>query len=104
MVSVELFSMLLKTLLNNSKLRKIVLLGDHLQLPSVEPGNFMEDLYMALKPTGLSIDLTNNHRSEGHLIFENAQRISNQQLPIFDKTKGFSLVVPETESISRGAC
>jgi ATP-dependent exoDNAse (exonuclease V) alpha subunit len=52
MVSVELFHWLLKYLLEGSGLQRIVLLGDHLQLPSVDPGNFMADLCSALEAKG----------------------------------------------------
>ena len=48
MVSIEVIQWLLKYLIEESSIQKIVLLGDHLQLPSVEPGNFMEDLFHAL--------------------------------------------------------
>ena len=48
MVSTEVFQWLLKYLIEGARLRKVVLLGDHLQLPSVDPGNFMEDLFLAL--------------------------------------------------------
>ncbi len=52
MVSVELFHWLLKYLVEGSRLRKIVLLGDRLQLPSVDPGNFMADLCSAVDTKG----------------------------------------------------
>ena len=68
---------------------KVVLLGDHLQLPSVDPGNFMEDLYVAMRPQEFVVNLRTNHRSEGSLIFENATKISQRQMPIFDETRGF---------------
>jgi ATP-dependent exoDNAse (exonuclease V) alpha subunit len=55
MVSVELFHWLLKYLLEGSDLQRIVLLGDHLQLPSVDPGNFMADLCSALEAKGEDI-------------------------------------------------
>ena len=42
MVSVVLFSSLIECLQKASCLTKIVLLGDVLQLPSIDPGNFME--------------------------------------------------------------
>ena len=64
----------------------------------------MEDIYLALKTEGYSKDLTVNHRSDGHLIFENAQRIANQQLPVFNKTEGFSLIVPDYEDLPEGVC
>ena len=99
MVSIEIFQFLLKYLIEGSRLAKVVLLGDHLQLPSVDPGNFMEDLYIALKPRGLTVNLATNHRSEGSIIFSNATKISNQQMPIFDTHQGFSLIVPDSEKL-----
>ena len=74
MVSVVLFSSLIECLQKASCLTKIVLLGDVLQLPSIDPGNFMEDLFNAFRPEGLALELETNHRSEGSLIFENARR------------------------------
>jgi len=100
MVSIEIFQFLLKYLIEGSRLSKIVLLGDHLQLPSVDPGNFMEDLFIALKPRGLTVNLATNHRSEGSIIFSNATKISNQQMPLFDTEQGFSLIVPDRENIN----
>ena len=104
MVSLELFSQLLIPLLRDSTLTKIVLLGDHLQLPSVQPGNLMEDLYEALKTKDMSIDLTTNHRSEGHLIFENAGKIALQIMPVIDGSEGFFHIVPDNEPLSQGTC
>ena len=100
MVSIEIFHLLLKYLLEGAHLSKIVLLGDHLQLPSVDPGNFMEDLYLALKPRGFTVNLLTNHRSEGNIIFENATRISKQQMPVFDSAQGFTLLLPDNERLS----
>jgi hypothetical protein len=45
LVSVRLFATLLNILLENSNLWKIVLLGDYRQLPSIEPGNFLEHVF-----------------------------------------------------------
>ena len=100
MVCIEIFHLLLKYLLEGAHLSKIVLLGDHLQLPSVDPGNFMEDLYLALKPRGFTVNLLTNHRSEGNIIFENATRISKQQMPVFDSAQGFTLLLPDNERLS----
>ena len=72
MVSLELFASLIKCLQQASRLTKIVLLGDVLQLPSIDPGNFMEDMFNAFRPEGFAVELETNHRSEGSLIFENA--------------------------------
>jgi hypothetical protein len=90
MVSVELFHMFLKYMFQEAKLIKIILLGDLYQLPSIDPGNFMEDLFYALKPHGFVAELKTNHRSEGSLIFDNAEKIRNQHMPMF--AKGFQLI------------
>jgi ATP-dependent exoDNAse (exonuclease V) alpha subunit len=60
-------------------LRKVVLLGDVDQLPSIEPGSFLADMYFglkALKP-GICVDLRTNHRSEARAIVDNAVHIIN---------------------------
>lgn len=75
----------MKCLIRSSKLKKIVLLGDIHQLPSIDPGNFMQDLFNALQKFDLTVELETNHRSEGSLLFENAGRIANKQMPIFDR-------------------
>ena len=99
MVSTEVFQWLLKYLIEGARLRKVVLLGDHLQLPSVDPGNFMEDLLLALEPRSMTVMLKTNHRSEGNLIFNNATRISRQQMPVFEDSPEFRLIVPDKEII-----
>ena len=101
MVSTEVFQWLLKNLIEGARLRKIVLLGDHLQLPSVDPGNFMEDLFLALGPRGMTVTLKTNHRSEGNLIFDNATRISRQQMPVFDSSGEFCLILPGKENTNK---
>ena len=95
MVSLMDIHLLLKCLLEGSKMKKLVLLGDHLQLPSVNPGNFMEDIFEGLNSKGLTVNLCTNHRSEGSLIFENAIKISKREMPVFEQT--FSLIVPNKE-------
>ena len=57
MVATEIFHWLLGNLIEGARLRKIVLLGDHLQLPSVDPGNFMEDLFNALGEVSMTATL-----------------------------------------------
>ena len=69
-------------------------MGDHQQLPSVEPGKFMDDLFNSLKIRGMTVTLMTNHRSEGNLIFDNATKIAKQQMPVFDESKGFVLIPP----------
>ena len=104
MVSPELFQWLLNCLLKSAKLEKIVLLGDHMQLPSVDPGNMLEDLYNALQTKGMIITLITNHRSEGKTIFNNATKISNQDLTGFEIDKSFIIVAPpdeETDTVDK---
>lgn len=95
MVSIELFSSLISCLLDNTQLMKVVLLGDVLQLPSIDPGNFMCDLFFSLRAADSVVELTTNHRSEGSLIFKNAERISQQKDPIFNKVEGFHLLTDQ---------
>ena len=97
MVSTEVFQWLL---IDGAKLKKIILLGDHLQLPSVDPGNFMQDLFKPLGKQSMTVTLQTNHRSEGNLIFENATRISKQQMPVFDGSS-FRLIIPGSEDLTR---
>ena len=100
MVSTELFLWLLKHLIECATLKKIVLLSDHLQLPSVDPGNFMEDLFTALDQWSMTVTLETNHGSEGNLIFNNTTKISMQQMPEFDGSS-FRLIVPDDEDLSQ---
>ena len=53
LVSVSTMAFLLELLLKNSKLRRVVLLGDIRQLPSIEPGNFLKDTYQSLEVLGM---------------------------------------------------
>ena len=66
----------LKSLINSCyidlQIRKLVLLGDILQLPSIEPGNFLTDVFYAMDAFGCSVLLRTNHRSDGELITANA--------------------------------
>ncbi|KAK7108691.1 hypothetical protein V1264_016376 [Littorina saxatilis] len=89
LVSLRLFATLLTILLDNTKLRKVVLLGDVRQLPSIEPGNFLQDVFDTFKQRGLSVELGTNHRSESALIVRNATKISHRQLPLFDPARNF---------------
>ncbi|XP_022795190.1 DNA helicase B-like [Stylophora pistillata] len=91
LISVKSFSTLLNILLKKTALQQIILLGDVNQLPSIEPGNFLSDVYHALEQNDCAITLRTNHRAESQLIVENARRISQQEMPIFpdDCKKGF---------------
>ena len=91
LVSVCIFSNMLQALMKESKLKRIVLLGDVHQLLSIDAGNFLSDIYHALDKFGLSVKLLKNHRSEAQLIVDNANSIQHKQMPIFDPSMNFHL-------------
>ena len=62
LVAVTTFSTMLQILMKESDLRKIVLLGDEKQLPSIEPGNFLSDTFEAFKNMRCSLTLSKNYR------------------------------------------
>ena len=92
LIPVRVFSKLVGVLKASAQLQQVILLGDVLQLPSIEPGNFLADIYQALTKHGVSITLNTNHRADSELIVENAIEISNRQKPLFDPTRGFYTV------------
>ncbi|CAL1540996.1 unnamed protein product [Lymnaea stagnalis] len=97
LVSVRLFATVLKILLEKANLQKIILLGDVRQLPSIEPGEFLKDVFKTLHSCGhgefgLSVELRQNHRSESALIVKNAGKVSNQVMPTFDPAQRFHLI------------
>ena len=92
LIPVRVFSKLISILNASAQLQQVILLGDVLQLPSIEPGNFLADIYQALTKHGVSITLNTNHRADSELIVENSIRISNQRMPLFDQARGFCSV------------
>ncbi|XP_037702727.1 DNA helicase B isoform X2 [Choloepus didactylus] len=84
LVSVGIFRSVLNLLCEHSKLSKLIVLGDIRQLPSIEPGNLLKDLFETLKSRNCAIELKTNHRAESQLIVDNATRISRRQFPQFD--------------------
>lgn len=92
LIPVRVFSKLISILNASAQLQQVILLGDVLQLPSIEPGNFLADIYQALMKHGVSITLNTNHRADSELIVENAIKISNRQMPLFDQARGFCSV------------
>ncbi|KAM4675532.1 DNA helicase B [Discoglossus pictus] len=84
LVSVHIFSSALKLLFDHSKLSKLIILGDVRQLPSIEPGNLLADMFRSLDRMGWAVELRTNHRAESQLIVDNAARISQQNCPEFD--------------------
>ncbi|XP_069347216.1 DNA helicase B [Eulemur rufifrons] len=84
LVSVGIFKSVLNLLCEHSKLKKLIILGDIRQLPSIEPGNLLKDLFETLKSRNCAIELKTNHRAESQLIVDNATSISRRLFPKFD--------------------
>ncbi|OCT88898.1 DNA helicase B [Xenopus laevis] len=101
LVSVNIFSTALKLLCNNSDLAKLIILGDVRQLPSIEPGNLLADIFTSLAAKKWVIELRTNHRAESQLIVDNATRISQQIYPEFDAVinivSGQAIQMPDAE-------
>lgn len=91
LISVRVFSKLISILRKSSRLQQIILLGDIHQLPSIEPGNFLSDVYHSLMPHDVCVTLKTNHRTESELIVRNAINISNRQLPDYDSRSFISV-------------
>lgn len=89
LIPVRVFSKLISILNEYSQLQQIVLLGDIHQLPSIEPGNLLRDVYSSLTQHGVCVTLENNHRADSELIDQNSINISNRLLPDYDETRGF---------------
>ncbi|NXQ43384.1 HELB helicase, partial [Catharus fuscescens] len=85
LVSVHILSLVLKLLCEHAQLAKLIILGDTRQLPSIDPGNMLADIFEGLKSRGFCVELRTNHRAESQLIVDNASRISHRQLPEFDE-------------------
>ncbi|NWX17467.1 HELB helicase, partial [Aegotheles bennettii] len=85
LVSVHILSLVLKLLCEHAQLAKLIILGDTRQLPSIDPGNMLADIFEGLKSRGFSVELRTNHRAESQLIVDNATRISHRKLPEFDE-------------------
>lgn len=52
----------------------VLYLGDIRQLPSIEPGNMLCNVFESLKSRGWSVELRTNHRAESQLIVDNSTR------------------------------
>ncbi|MGH0156858.1 UNVERIFIED_CONTAM: hypothetical protein FKN15_033544 [Acipenser sinensis] len=76
LASVQILNYVFKLLMKEAQLRKVIILGDVRQLPSIQPGNALSDMFEGLRKKGWTIELTTNHRSESHLIVRNATKIS----------------------------
>ncbi|XP_068761068.1 DNA helicase B-like [Montipora capricornis] len=89
LISVRVFSKLISCLEKYASLQQVILLGDINQLPSIEPGNFLSDMYTRLEAHGAAVSLRTNHRSDSELIVQNAAKISVRQMPTFDPLRKF---------------
>uniref|UniRef100_A0A4W5LGV5 Helicase (DNA) B n=1 Tax=Hucho hucho TaxID=62062 RepID=A0A4W5LGV5_9TELE len=76
LVCVQLLHSVLTMLTKHSQLRKFVILGDVRQLPSIQPGNTLYDLFHSLGRAHWAIEMRTNHRAESQLIVNNAGQIS----------------------------
>ena len=102
LVAVTTFAFLIQLLIENANLRRIVLLGDVRQLPSIEPGNFLDDLFQSLSRLGCGVELRRNHRAESQIVVDNATRISKKIYPEFVEEKFTLLTVPEGNPAETG--
>ncbi|XP_069485832.1 DNA helicase B [Ambystoma mexicanum] len=102
LVSVQIFSSVLKLLCEYAKLAKLVILGDVRQLPSIEPGNMLGDVFQSANDIHWAIELRTNHRAESQLIIDNATRISEQRFAHFDAVveigRGSKIKIPSEEN------
>ncbi|XP_073725117.1 DNA helicase B [Misgurnus anguillicaudatus] len=76
LVSVQILHSLLNMLTKHAQLQKFILLGDVRQLPSIDPGNTLYDLFEGLRAVRWAIEMRTNHRAESELIVRNAGLIS----------------------------
>lgn len=102
LVAVTTFAFLIELLIDHAELRRIVLLGDVRQLPSIEPGNFLDDLFQSLSRLGCGVELRNNHRTESQIVVDNATKISKKLYPVFVPEKFTLLKVPEGDPAVTG--
>ncbi|XP_041071535.1 DNA helicase B isoform X2 [Carcharodon carcharias] len=93
LVSVQVLSTVLKLLLNHANLKKLIILGDVRQLPSIEPGNMLNDVYSSLKRISWGIELETNHRAESQLIIDNAAKIAEMGLKSIYKELQYDAVM-----------
>ena len=102
LVAVTTFAFLIGILIDHAQLRRIVLLGDVRQLPSIEPGNFLSDLFQSLNRLGCGVELRKNHRAESQIVVDNATNISEKSYPVFVSDKFTLLKVPESNPTETG--
>ncbi|GCC22489.1 DNA helicase B isoform X2 [Chiloscyllium punctatum] len=99
LVSVCILSTVLKLLMQHANLKKLIILGDVRQLPSIEPGNLLSDVYSSLNRIRWSIELPTNHRAESQLIIDNAAKIAEMSLKSTYKELQYDAVMHISKSI-----
>ncbi|XP_026779472.3 DNA helicase B isoform X1 [Pangasianodon hypophthalmus] len=77
LVCVQILSSILSMLTKHAQLQKFIILGDIRQLPSIRPGNVLNDLFASLKRVNWAIEMRTNHRAESELIVQNAGLIAD---------------------------
>ena len=45
----------------------------------------MIDMFRAFEPRGASVKLLTNHRMDGQLLFDNADRLAKGRMPLFER-------------------
>uniref|UniRef100_UPI003AAE6D86 DNA helicase B n=1 Tax=Centroberyx gerrardi TaxID=166262 RepID=UPI003AAE6D86 len=100
LVCVQLLHSILTMLTKHAQLRKFILLGDIRQLPSIQPGNTLHDLFHSLKVVQWAIEMRTNHRAESQLIVENATLISEMGMKRWFGPLEFDATVDLNESYS----
>ncbi|XP_030624448.1 DNA helicase B [Chanos chanos] len=83
LVCVQILHSILTILTQYAQLKKFIILGDVRQLPSIEPGNTLQDLYSGLSTIHWATEMRTNHRAESELIVQNAGLISEMGMKRF---------------------
>uniref|UniRef100_A0AAY5EJR2 DNA helicase B winged helix domain-containing protein n=1 Tax=Electrophorus electricus TaxID=8005 RepID=A0AAY5EJR2_ELEEL len=71
LVCVQILESILTMLTRHARLQKFIILGDVRQLPSIAPGNVLNDLFSSLMGIKWAIEMRTNHRAESELIVNN---------------------------------
>ncbi|XP_039625666.1 DNA helicase B [Polypterus senegalus] len=101
LVSVYMLSSVLSVLTQHAELKKLVILGDIRQLPSIDPGNTLVDMFNGFSKIGWAVEMRTNHRAESQLIVENAGRISDMGMKGCWNPLDFDLIVsPDKNGLS----
>lgn len=93
LVCVQLLHTILTMLTRHAQLRKFIILGDIRQLPSIQPGNTLNDLFHSLKPSHWAIEMKTNHRAESELIVNNAGLVADMGMKHRYRDLHFDFVV-----------